>query len=289
MHRRTTPVAVVRVGGALVLLGALAAPASAGDKPGGAVEPRRETDLMRVEEEPALAALQEEDEAGEGEPAPDEGEWKSKVVVGAGATTGNTDNQSFHAGLSSLRERVAERTEIDLHYYYGATDGDRTENRFTAGLLQDWLVADSPWLYFAKARYDYDEFNSWEQRVAVHAGVGYEFIDREDLSLVGRVGLGLIKEVNSANDGIRPEGLLGLDLRWDITERQTLEAGTTLYPDLGDLGEFRTISYARWDVLVDEASNLSFNIGVEHEYQSVVDPGREKNDFRITAGLLFEF
>jgi hypothetical protein len=36
---------------------------------------------------------------------------------------------------------------------------------------------------------------------------------------------------------------------------------------------------------MDEEMNLSLTAGVRHEHQSQVDPGDDKNDLRIYAGL----
>ena len=219
----------------------------------------------------------------------DEKEWKSQFQLGLSASAGNTDAQSFHAGIRSVRESESDKTTLNAHYYYGASDGDRDTNKLTAGVLQDWLVPDSRWLYFAQGRYDFDEFQSWEHRLGAHGGVGYRLIDEDDLKLTLRGGGGVVKEFGSQNEDLRPEGLLGADLAWQISKRQSLTAATTVYPDLSEMGEYRAVSGAGWSVLVDEESNMSLIVGLEHEYQSQTDPGIKKNDFRIVAGLQFDF
>jgi len=97
--------------------------------------------------EPAPAPVVVEEEVAK--------EWDSHVEVSASSATGNTDTQAVHLGLTSKRENEKTRTALDAHYFYGASDGDRTENRLTAGVLHDWLVPNSKWLYFASGRYDY--------------------------------------------------------------------------------------------------------------------------------------
>ena len=34
---------------------------------------------------------------------------------------------------------------------------------------------------------------------------------------------------------------------------------------------------------------MSLTLGLEHEYQSQIDPGRDHNDLRLIAGLQFDF
>ncbi|MEM7228683.1 MAG: DUF481 domain-containing protein [Planctomycetota bacterium] len=229
----------------------------------------------------ALAAMQDIEAA--------EKEWKSYIDIGGGATFGNSDTQNANVAFQTVRENDATRTTIDAKYFYGASDGDRDENRFTAGILQDWFVPDSPWLYFATARYDFDEFNSWDYRISAHGGVGYELIVEEDRDLTLRAGLGASREFNSPDDDIRFEGLLGADFNWQISERQSFHFDTTIYPQLDEFGEFRTLSNANWAVLIDEETSLSLTAGVQHEYQSEVDGDTDENDFRVTVGLRYDF
>jgi putative salt-induced outer membrane protein YdiY len=251
----------------------------------------------------ALARVVSIDEGGSGEEAlaspamlsdepqaeADEKEWQSSFKLGLSSSFGNTDTQNLNAGITSFREGDRDKTTLDAHYYYGASDGDRDTNKFTAGVLQDWFVPDSKWLYFAQGRYDYDEFQSWEHRLGAHGGVGYRLIEEDDLTLTLRAGGGVIKEFGSNNEDPQAEALLGADLGWQISERQTLTAATTIYPSISEGGEFRSVSSAEWSAMVDEESSMSVFARLEHEYQSQVDPGVDENDFRIMAGVQFDF
>ncbi len=218
-----------------------------------------------------------------------EKEWNSKFDLSLGASAGNTDSQNFRIGTTSLRETDQTRTALDATYYYGSDNGDRNENRFTTGILHDWLLPDSRWIYFAQGRYDYDEFKSWEHRLGMHGGVGYELIKRDDFNLTLRAGTGATKEFGSEAEELRPEILFGGDLEWTISDRQSLTAGTTIYPDLGKSGEYRSVSHMSWSLKVDDKSNTSIHAGLEHEYQSDVDLGVDNNDLRIFAGLSFDY
>jgi putative salt-induced outer membrane protein YdiY len=229
----------------------------------------------------ALAQLAEAEE----EASP----WKTSVRFGLAATFGNTDEQTATAGVDSKRETDETRLILDGSYYYSQSDGDRTDNKFTAGVRHDWLLPDSKWFFFAQGRYDYDEFESWEHRFGGHGGIGYEFITSDEFDLRGRIGAGATKEWKSDDEDLKPEGLLGLDLRWQIKEGHSFILGTTLFPDLGDFGEFRWVTRADYSLLLSESLNMSFTIGLRDEYQSEVDPGSKHNDLRITAGLQFDF
>ncbi|MCA9296000.1 MAG: DUF481 domain-containing protein [Phycisphaerales bacterium] len=227
----------------------------------------------------AMAAMQEVAEK----------EWKSHFEFGAGGSFGNSDTQNINAAFQTKRENDEDATTIDAKYFFGTSDGVRTDNRFTAGILQDWFVPDSPWLFFATGRYDYDEFNSWEHRISAFGGVGYQLIDEEDKDLTLRAGLGASQEFNSPDEDLNFEALFGVDFNWKISEKQTFHVDSTIYPQLDDFSMYRTLTNANWAVLVDEASNLSLTVGLQHEYQSEVAAGVKRNDLRVTAGLRFDF
>jgi putative salt-induced outer membrane protein YdiY len=240
-------------------------------------------DLVGAADPVAPAALQDAAET------PPPKEWKSSFTLAAGASAGNTDSQNLTAILKSVRETPSDVTTLDAGYTYGAQDGDRSSSKATGGIRHDWLLPDSPWFLFAQGRADYDEFQSWEYRLSAHGGAGYELIKSKEFDLTARFGAGVNKEFNSADEDLKPEALLGLDLRWQITEKQSLVAGSTLYPDLGDFGESRLVSFADWKVLVDEESNMNVYVGVQDEYYSRTDEGIKHNDFRVVAGVQFEF
>jgi putative salt-induced outer membrane protein YdiY len=215
--------------------------------------------------------------------------WSFAVNAGGSASFGNTDEQDAFVIFTGDREVDDEKTSFRAAYYYGASDGDRTDNEFEAALRQDWYIDGSKWEYFAQAKYEYDEFQSWEHRLSGYVGVGYQFEKREDFELLGRIGVGGAQEFNSPDDEFRWEALLGAELRWDVTERTELTASTEIFPSLSDPGEFRTLSRAGLTTLLDEELNMSLTLGFEHEYQSENEDPIDKNDFRILAGLQFQF
>lgn len=216
-------------------------------------------------------------------------EWQSKFDFGFSVSTGNTDTQDLNFGITSKRKDAETRTKLDARYFWGATGGDRNTNKATAGVINDWFVPDSKWLYFADARFDYDEFNSWETRVSGHVGAGYHLIDEEDFDLTLRAGIGGFHEFNSPREEFIPEALFGGELDWQIDDRQTFSMNATIYPDLDDSGEFRAVSGANWSYALSDDSNLKLNVGLYDEYQSKVGMGVEHNDLKIYGGLSFDF
>jgi len=215
--------------------------------------------------------------------------WKHKFVLAASLTSGNTENAAVNAQWKSVRDTERMVTTLDLGYFYSEDDSVRSENRFQAVLNNDWLIPNSKWLVFGRVQYDHDSFQSWDDRVQIQGGVGYKLVEKDDYFLTLRAGLGAIREWGSMNDDWRPEALFGWNGAWQITDKQELTFDSTIFPDLDDTGEFRATSNAEWSALMDEATNLSLVAGLEWEYQSVIDPGQDRNDLRTYLGVQFEF
>lgn len=215
--------------------------------------------------------------------------WESTLDVGLSGTSGNSENVSGFVTFASKKANDTDRWAYDATYRYAAEESESSTNKFTTGLVKDWLMPDSKWFIFADGRFDWDQFESWQTRVQAHVGPGYQFIDNDKWNIVGRAGLGAIREFGSDNDNIRPEGLAGVDATWNFAKDQKLVGSSYIYPDFNDLGEFRTVSKIEWSAKMAALNDASLKAGIKHEHESIVDPGDEKNDFWYFAGLSFGF
>ena len=156
-----------------------------------------------------------------------------------------------------------------------------------------WFQSNSRWDIFTNLQYDWAEFQSWDQRLLGDVGVEFELYKQTkgDSSFIvsTRVGSGFRKEFNSDDDDVIPEGLLGLNIRWSISERQKFTADSTWYPDYEDASNYRLVSNAAWNIKLHIENDLSFSVGVHHEFNSVVDTGINHADLQITAGIAYAF
>ncbi|UCC23427.1 MAG: DUF481 domain-containing protein [Planctomycetota bacterium] len=215
--------------------------------------------------------------------------WSFSADISLDNSSGNTDEQSLRVGLGAKRVLEDRRLTMDLSYFNKVSEGATTDNKASFGIARDWLKPESRWFYFLMGRFDYDEFESWQERAAGHVGPGYHLIKRDKLTVDLRAGAGARKEWGSENDDVRPEGLGGVELSWKITDRQSLNASSFIYPVLSDTDDYRTRSSMDWRFLLEKESKMSFLVGLLHEYQSIVDPDKDRNDLRIYTGIRYEF
>lgn len=238
---------------------------------------------------PVTAAPAEAAKPPEFPPPPPPKEWKFKLVASAGLTEGNSENSNFNVIFAATRETKETKLALDTQYFFAQSDGDRSTNRFSTGGRHDWLNPGSQWFQFVDGRFDWDEFQSWDERVNAHVGLGYRIFEPPKFKLNALGGIGAVKEFGSDNEDVRPEALVGLEGQYDFAEKHSLAFSSIVYPDLLEFGEYRWVNNIAYSVLLDQATNLSLTAGLQHEYQSAVDPGREHDDLRLFAGLQLEF
>ncbi len=215
--------------------------------------------------------------------------WGGNVALGLNGASGNTERLNLRGEINGTRDTEFMTTSATALYTYATDDGEASESRFFTGLRNDWKIQESRWRVFGEGSLEFDDFQDWDYRVAAAGGMGYEFIDNEKTTLLGRVGLGLSREIGGEDNSIRPEGLLGADFSHQLTERQKLTADATLYPDLSETGEFRFVGNAAWEMLIDPEVNMSLRLGIEDRYDSTPGGDNKKNDIAYFAMLVWEF
>ncbi len=216
--------------------------------------------------------------------------WDWTAAVGFNGATGNNENFSGRVAIVGERKTSKYETAAGLAYIYGTSEGTKNTSRGEAFARNDWLT-DSKWRYFAEGKWEYDEFQMWENRLSGAVGVGYEFINDDKQTLIGRAGIGGSYEMGGTvvDEKFIPEGLLGLDWSYKFSENTTFKASTTYYPSFDDFGEFRWHNSAGLEVVMDEESGMTLNTGFEHRHDS--DPGAafKNNDLDYYMGLGWKF
>lgn len=215
--------------------------------------------------------------------------WKGSVNAGLFGSEGNTERLSATAILEAKREHTRWDSHILLLYSLARDDGENSQNYFLASARNDWKFGDSPWVFFAKGTFEYDEFQDWDQRVTLFAGPGYHFIRNDTTSLLGRVGAGVSKEFGSDDDEWKPELNIGADFSHKIDSRQTFTASADYYPALDGFPEYRAEFKAEYAVLLNDDNNMNLKIGALDRYDSTPGLGFKRNDldYYITIGWEF--
>ncbi|BAM04379.1 DUF481 domain-containing protein [Phycisphaera mikurensis] len=215
--------------------------------------------------------------------------WDKTLSAGFNGRTGNTETLSFYGAFRTGIEDERRRWDVKADYFRATEDGEATESNLIFRADRDWLVPGEDYFYFARGTAEYDQFEAWEQRLGLYGGVGYQFLDDDRHSLLGRVGVGAIYEFGG-NEDFTVEGLIGIEYAYQITENQSIELRNTTYPALDPFfAEFRNVTELNYKVQIAAGDGLSLKLGVYNEYESEVDDGLDNNDFKYFGALVYDF
>ncbi|MCA9262546.1 MAG: DUF481 domain-containing protein, partial [Planctomycetales bacterium] len=213
--------------------------------------------------------------------------WEGSVEVGMNGATGNADSLSFRTGFDLDRITPAYDWKIDLTYSRAQANGVENQHNALFNSSWDWKFANTRWSAFTRTSLEYDQFKSFDLRVALNGGLAYQLIDTEFTKLKNRFGAGASKEFGGPDDSWKPEAVFGFDFSHQFSARHKAEATVDYYPSWSDFSDYRIVTDASWQVLLDEATNLSLKIGVIDRYDSTPN-GAEQNDLNYSMLLLWK-
>jgi len=208
--------------------------------------------------------------------------WDRSIDVGFNGASGPSNNASFRSGVSAFSENDEDRWDFKSVYHYKQDENETTDNQFKVDLLKDWLLADSPWFYFAHAGFDWDQFKDWDYRGRLAVGPGYQFVKNKQLELASRVGISGVYEVRDPKNDIDMEGLFGLHMKWHVSGNQSLRFDNFLYPSVTDIGEYRNVTTFEWAHKLGFYKGLAIKLGFHNEYNTT---DTDKNDLKYHAAI----
>ncbi len=212
--------------------------------------------------------------------------WDNSFELGLSGSGGNTDTLSLAFGTDWNRKLDWSELAVSLNYNKVQANGLETKHNAILSMDHKWLLGDSPWSLFAKSFLAYDEFKAFDLRLALNGGGGYSFYKSDTGELTGRFGAGTSREFGGPDKQWVPEAVFGTDMKHQISDRQKLSFTTDYFPNWTDFTDYRLVSKATWEIVLDEDSNLSFKINIIDRYDSTPN-GAKPNDIDYAFLLLW--
>lgn len=213
--------------------------------------------------------------------------WNGGLEVGINGSEGNAQAFSLRVGANLKQETKTYLWSLDVSHAKTTADSLVTQNNALGKTRLDRFLGDSPLSMFLDGALEYDEFKAFDLRLATHGGLGYSFVRTAATKLIGRFGSGVSHELGGPDDDYVPEATFGLELTHQISSRQRLTLKTEYLPDWNDFADYRLLSDASWEVLLDEATNLSLKVGAIDRYDSTPE-GRRPNDVDYLLLLIWK-
>jgi putative salt-induced outer membrane protein YdiY len=214
--------------------------------------------------------------------------WSGSFELGVDGSAGNSNTFNVRMGFDGKRKTEEHTLTFDLDYHKNTNESIETANR----LFFDWRYerpyVNTRWTWFVQGTTTYDEFQPWDVQVTSATGFGYHLVKTETTTLVSRFGGGFSHEIGGLDDSYVPELDLGLEAEHQVTKRQKIKGSVEYYPDVTEFGEFRVVSKADWEVLLDDEVNLSLKFSVADRFQRP-NPGGKLNDVDYSMVLLWKY
>lgn len=214
-------------------------------------------------------------------------DWSISYELGVNGSDGNAVNFNLSTGLDLERKTESRITKITSKYASATNDGIATRDFALLRGRNEYLFADSPWSLFAESLLEYDRFQAFDLRLTLASGLGYRWVENDTTLIKSRMGLGTSREFGGPNEEWKPELVLGGDFKHQLSERQKLYCTIDYYPNWTNFSDFRLITDAGWEMVIDQAGHTSLKIGVIDRYDSTPE-GRKANDLNYSILLLWK-
>ncbi|ALE16046.1 putative salt-induced outer membrane protein [Altererythrobacter epoxidivorans] len=220
--------------------------------------------------------------------------WHGKGELGAFRSTGNSSNTGLAAGLELKRVGIDWRHKLTGRVDYQRSNGTTTREQFFVGYEPNYRISERFFAY-ALAQYERDEFQGFSGRYAVSGGIGYQIIERPDVTLSAKAGPAY--RVTDYVDGTSESslaGLLGVDFDWSITDRLKLTHDTNAVAETGgaatvivDANNTSIDLVTGLNAKISDKLSTRFSYAVEHDTNPPA--GSVKTDTLSRVTVIYDF
>ena len=195
--------------------------------------------------------------------------WDTGLELGLNGSSGTNESLSIRTGGYVKRESRFSKLDLSTYYNRTTTGGEDTQNNAQFDVRNDWLLDErSPWTLFASTNVFYDEFQAFDVQSNANMGVGYRFVHEPELGMIGRIGAGTSREFGGPDDRWVPESLLGFEYNQQLATNQRLTAKLDWFPEWDEVGEYRLVADAGWEIELLQPSNMSLKISANDRFDS---------------------
>jgi putative salt-induced outer membrane protein YdiY len=221
--------------------------------------------------------------------------WSKSFDLGFMGQNGASESLALNTGLDFATTDVISdyRSSFGARYWLASTDGDKSVNAFRAYGKYDQYIpsVDPKFFIFGYGQYDFDEFQSFYQRVSLYVGPGYDFVKKDNYTMTGRVGVGFSQDFGrEATDDFRIEAYAGVDGKWVIeAEKQFFTYSMYYFPSLEDFSDGRIVSNLAYEAVIDQAKGITVRAFFEHKYEFRTPDDTDHNNYKygLNVGVKF--
>lgn len=213
---------------------------------------------------------------------------EGNIELGMNGTDGNQETFNIRLGANAKYKAETTNHSAQLVYIEKTANGASTARSLLQDSRIEWPWEGSPWNYFVHTLVEYDEFKAFDWRLSGDTGFGYEFIQSDTTTLLGRAGLSASREIGGPDDKINPELLFGGEFKHKFNETHSISFKADYYPTITNFTDFRLNSQAAWEMVLSSELGLSLKLAVIDRYDSTPHSAKP-NDLDYSTLLIWAF
>lgn len=219
-------------------------------------------------------------------------EWKGTINVGAVITSGNLESTALNASAGFSYRREDDRFTLGAWGNYaeqnpeGPASADVTARRYGMKGQYDYFVSEKTYL-LATGRIEHDTIAGVHQRWIIGGGAGHQFLDEEDKTLNGELGLSYFNE--KLSPGADKDYLAlraAYAATWQINDKVSAEQYGEIYPSLENSDDVNSRLDTRLNASLTEAMFAQFQW--VWDWDNTPAAGNERSDHRFVFTLGWE-
>ena len=221
--------------------------------------------------------------------------WTGSVNLSGLWAEGNTDRRAVGLSMQAVRRAEIDRISVDAAWDYGQ-DKDQatgewnlTQRRAGAGLKYDYFLSEK-WYTLATARVLGDTLAGIDMRFTAGLGLGYTWIESEDVTFLTELGLSYF------NESYRQPGVASVDYlaaraaynyRRQLSKDTRLLHGVEAFPSLEESDDIYL--QAKTEIVTSLTDSMIASVSHVLDYDNTPAPGRNRVDNRILLTVGWSF
>ena len=224
-----------------------------------------------------------------------DGEWRSLFTAGASIATGNADAKSASLGADVVKLTTMDKWALTGSGQYARSGDGTTANRQSgSGLYSRDITPD--WFGFGELDLLRDVPSDLALRTTLGTGLGYHVVRKPDQTFDLSAGFAytmdrfrhsqlVAGETRDRYD--HAEMLLAEESNNKLTDSTSFKQKLTVYPNLRDTGDVRTVFDAGLTAAMTK--QLALTATLSHRYDSRPGTGIKRNDTLFVTGVSLRF
>lgn len=211
--------------------------------------------------------------------------WNGQAELGAGSSTGDTDEKALSVGLSFHRNFGAWEHDLDLDFDYARSSGETKRQKFVTKYETIWRPWSSAFL-LNYTELELDRFSGYDYRIVENIGIGFDLLSKgsHKLRVEGGPGLRFSQFKETGVNETEFLGRLSTTYDWKISDSMSLRDRASVIFASESTTLKNALSFSA-QLNAHLAARLSFDV----QYDSAPPLGTAAWDTSTRATLVYGF